>query len=1414
MQTATQFELTPLSERQIFLSYSSAHKEQARQLVQSLRRNGLKVWFDEDNLAPGDRWMTNLEQAIEQASAMVVYVGRLGVHKWVDREVRFGLERNTREPSFRLIPVLGEGADLALLPPFLSQHQAVDLRDPGRMPEQIRRLVETLGNRQTQRAVPDSYWEAHSPFRSLQVFEPEDSWLFFGRDTEADCLLARLAREPVVAVLGNSGCGKSSLIRAGLIPALQRGRFRKDGVPIDSWQIAVFRPSQSPFDYLAEALPSQLLPELSRNQQMEFIADLRNKLPSTEDALRNAISALARTQAIKDKDRILLVADQFEEIFTLTRDRKVREQYINSLLAASRPGGAVAVHLVLALRADFYSHCLDHPQLSRQLQANLYNVPRMDATHLRDNIEKRLALAAAHAELGLIDSLLADVGSEPGDLALLEHALEQLWEKRGPSNQLTNTAYGEIGRLRGALGRHADQVYSEIGGQAEQRMVQRIFFNLVQLGEGAQDTRRRVSKQELLQLGSPQQIEPLLDRLASNRLISTSGQGETSFVEVSHEALIREWPRFRQWLNENRDDLRLQRRLSDAAKEWDDLNRDRRALLQGPRLDQAQEWIVKHPDAPALLQEFLDASLSAEEEAKRKEDEVKQYELAGQQELRREAEARAEAETTLRLREHSAAVRFRWFSVALGFLLLIAAAIAWYARRQQSIAHQQQLLAESRALAAQAEELLPRDPGAALNQAVHSWQIAKTHEANTAISRIWPQTSFALRHDGPVSQARFSPDGLRIVTASDDHTARVWSATNGQLLATLKHKDIVQEAAFSPDGTRILTASSDRTARLWNAIDGQLLTTLRHKDIVQGAAFSPDGTRILTASSDHTARLWNTSNGQLLAALSHESISSQRDENAISEAEFSPNGDRIVTTSSGDDTARVWNAVSGELVVTLRNGDWVVRAAFSPNGQHIVTSSEKMARVWDATSGQLLTALRHEDTVWQAAFSPDGQRVVTACNDGSARVWNAESGQLLAILRHEDAVWHAAFSPDGQYIVTTSDDHTARLWNATNGQLLATLAHNDKVAEAAFSPDGQHVVTASDDHTAQVWNAVGVQLLATLKVEDEPKGIGFSASGVRVVTQGRDNAAVGRVWNVDTGQLLATLKHEDTIEAAAFSPDAQRVMTSSNDGTARMWNAETGQLLITFKHDDQVYHAVFSRDDHRVVTTSADHTARVWNADTGKLLAILRHEDTVWRAMFSHDGQRVVTASWDKTARVWNADTGKLLAILRHGDWVDEATFSPDDQLVVTITSNDHTARVWKAADGQLLASLKHDDNVVQATFSPDSQRIVTASVDHTARVWNAANGQLLALLKHDDRVLQAVFSPDGQCIVTASVDQTARVWSAASGQLLATLKHQSIVSEVTFSPDGQRIVTLSYDHAARVWQMITLSDIQKILGR
>jgi signal transduction histidine kinase len=632
----------------VFLSHAGADSTRARELAEALRRQGIEVWFDKDNLRPGDEWMGAIEAAIQHSSGMLVYVGRLGVQQWSDREVRLGIERNTISPaSFRLIPVLGEGSDPASLPPFLRQHQHVDLRDSQMTATGIQRIVEVLKNPLAEPTFAPTYWHENSPFRGLQTFNPEDSWLFFGRDVETADLVARLGRSPVLTVIGNSGSGKSSLVRAGLIPALRRGRFRSNGTPIDSWRLAIFRPSESPFDYLSETLPLQLAPEMRPQDCAEFIGYCRSKLPMGGETLRNAIASIVPSSRMSGTTSVLLVADQFEEIFSPATPQQERDRYIDSLLAAARPEGPVSVRLVLVLRADFYANCLDHPDLTRHLETNLYNVGPVRPTQLSELIEKRLALAGAGVEPGLLDTLLTEVNAEPGDLALLEHALGQLWDKcGGPGQMLTSNAYAAIGRIRGSLSRHADEVCGQFTNEVERSLTQEVFLQLVHYCDDAPETRRRVPKEALLELGPRVSIERVLDRLASNRLVTISSVGPLTarqyFVEVSHEALITHWPSLRGWIAEDRSFLVWRDHLLLKVRDWLQCGREEESLLAGtPLADAERQLNLRRKDLPISAREFIEASI--------------------QDRVRKESERLAEIEKARRLKEleeqHAAAIR-------------------------------------------------------------------------------------------------------------------------------------------------------------------------------------------------------------------------------------------------------------------------------------------------------------------------------------------------------------------------------------------------------------------------------------------------------------------------------------------------------------------------------------------------------------------------------------------------------------------------------------------------------------------------------------------------------------------------------------------------------------------------------------
>lgn len=581
-------------------------------------------------------------------------------------------------------------------------------------------------------------------------------------------------------------------------------------------------------------------------------------------------------------------------------------------------------------------------------------------------------------------------------------------------------------------------------------------------------------------------------------------------------------------------------------------------------------------------------------------------------------------------------------------------------------------------------------------------------------------------HADRVRSVRFSPDGRRVVTASYDHTARIWDAGTGrEILQLIGHTDGVLCAAYSADGRYIITASVDKSARIWDAATGrEILRLTGHTDRVQSAAFSPDGRRVATASHDRTARTWDAATGK-------------------------------------------------QVVLFDGHTDVVTSAEFSPDGGLLVTAShDKTARVWDASTGRELIQFNgHAANVNGAAFSPDGSRVVSVGDDENARIWRTTTGeQTLVLSGHTLLLSRGAFSPDGRQIITGSSDKTVRTWDADSGKQLMLLAgHTLPVIDTVFSPDGRRIATASADRTARIWDSgTDVRSLSLIGHERTLTNAEFSPDGTRIATASLDNTA--RVWEAATGKELAVLTgHEAWLVAASFSPDGRRVVTASHDHTARIFDATAGKELIRLSgHALPVESAAFSPHGERVVTASQDRTARIWDATTGRaLLQLEGHLATVNSAVFSPDGRLVVTGSMDKTARIWNAGTGRQIMVLNgHSAALETSAFSPDGARVVT-ASEDGTALIWDVSTGREIQRLTgHTGGLTSALFSADGRRVATSSYDGTARIWDAARGQQIMALRHRGPVFTAAFSPDGLRVVTSSEDKVGRVWDARAAAI------------------------------------------------
>lgn len=597
-----------MSSSRLFLSHSGEDAQAAQDLARRLRAIGVEVWLDVDRLEPGDPWMAKIEEALASSDAFAVYVGRSGVQGWADQEVRVALSRAVTDESFRLIPILGPNADPASLPLFLRQHQWLDLRKEigdSQIVEQLELLL-TAPARSTSLLQPNQ-----EPFLGLRFFDEDDAFLFFGRDLEVDQLLEALGSKRLLTVVGASGSGKSSLIRAGLVPALRRGRLSRQGAWIRDWRVAVTRPAASPFEELARALP-ELASSLSMPEKVQLVESCAKLLATGTRGLGRCIS-----QIVPRGSNTLVVVDQLEELFTQTDSSEERQRFIESLLALTTQTGEWPVWVVLVLRSDFFTSCWEQDGLPAAIASNLYAVQRMARSQLSEAIRMPALLADVQLEAGLEETLLEEVGDEPGNLSLLEHALAQLWDRRS-EGRLTHAAYESIGRLGGALHHHAERVYGEFS-EDEREIVRRIFLELTSVLDEGRETRRSVEKNELLKQGAEHQLaESVLLRLADRRLVTVLGPEDGSLetegearevVEVAHEALIRRWRRLQGWLSESRADLLFERAIRRSAIDWHVLGRDAGALYRGRQLERALAWATEREfDVPGVVFEFLTAA--------------------------------------------------------------------------------------------------------------------------------------------------------------------------------------------------------------------------------------------------------------------------------------------------------------------------------------------------------------------------------------------------------------------------------------------------------------------------------------------------------------------------------------------------------------------------------------------------------------------------------------------------------------------------------------------------------------------------------------------------------------------------------------------------------------------------------------
>ncbi len=1107
------------------------------------------------------------------------------------------------------------------------------------------------------------------PYKGLPAFEREDAALFFGREAQVERVMTRLAESRFVAVVGASGSGKSSFVRAGLQAQLATSRTAA--------RVVVLTPREHPLDELADAVS----------------AATGNAVAA--DDLRTDPGSLERATRPDGEGSLVIVVDQLEELFTLCRDEAERRVFVEALIGAWHdPASAIVV--IVALRADFYGRVAAYPRLAAAVVAHQTLVGPLS----RDELRRAIALPAdrCHVDLqdGLVETMLDELADQPGALPLLSHALLETWKLRATAT-LTLGDYRKAGGVRDAIARTAERTLQGLD-EADRVIARSIFLSLTDLAESSEPTLRHADRADLaVHPHTAAPVERVLGILARERLVTI----DERTVAVAHEALIRHWPRLRRWIDTDRAGLLLHRRLSDDARQWDEMRREPGALYRGARLAAAREWASGHAgDLGALEREFIAAS---------------------------EASARGELVTAQRR-----ARRLRVLAIGLGVLSLTVAMLAIVALKQRGDARQQATEATAVALASAALPLTDSRPDIGLLLATHGYRLSARAETRASVlaglmAASDPGVTAILHgHSNPVSRVVFSPGSRLLASAGLDSTIRLWTAHAVYGKTMRGHEGYVVDLAFSPDGLTLASAGLDGTIRLWNVrTQKQLGAPLdTNSGAVLAVAFSPDGRTLASAGAGGAIRLWDWRTRTQLGVLTHGS-------GDVYSVTFSRDGKRLA--SAGADRAiRLWTVSTREqLGAALTGHDGpVVSVAFARGGDRLASAGGDEVRVWSVRTGRLLVPplVGHDGDVNSVMFRPDSRVLASAGLDGTIRLWSVRSGQPRGdpLRGHAGEVLNVVFGPGGGRLASAGYDNTIRLWSPRKHRRAGRplVGHTGHIADVAFSPDSDTLASAGEDGTIRLWSARTHEQIAPALTEHRGAvyRVAFSPDGRVLASAGADRTI--RLWDLREHRPLGRpMPHESYVRSMAFSDDGRRLASAGSDKLIRLWDVGTSAQprKTLLGHTDSVSSVAFSRDGTRLASASIDRTIRFWDVDTGTEDGepLTPRASDVFRVAFSLDGERLASLSpderivWDVRARkrigppdgdirrrfhLASSSDGRRLASPGPRKTVRLRDVRTHEQLGTPLTGMSRSARI--------------------VAESPDGHTVAAVGADNTIRLW------------------------------------------------------------------------------------------------
>ncbi len=1347
-------------EYDVFLSHNSGDKPAVEELAHRLRKEGIEPWLDKWNLIPGDPWQEAIEEALDKCKTCAVFVGPGGVGPWQNEEMRAAIDRRVSEASrrFRVIPIVlpgGQRDQRSRLPTFLVATTWVEFRRSLDDEEALHRLISGIRGVAPGPLPSQPLYEGICPYRGLEAFQEEHTAFFFGRDALTEWLLDHLrssqgldVENRFLAIVGASGSGKSSLARAGLIPALKHGLLDSS----EHWPVVICRPGQDPTESISVALSA----DASVGQRLPPIRDLMSDLLKDERSLhitvRKALHSTPKTS------RLVLLVDQFEEIFTLCQDESLRQAAISNLVyAAGVTRGQTLV--VLTMRADFYGKCAKYGSLAAALSDNQILVGLLTEEELHQAIERPALLVGCELESGLAQLLIEDAKDKAGALPLLQYTLSQLWNGR-KNRVLTVAAYHELGGLKGALEQRANAIFEGLDDK-QKAICKRIFLNLTQTGEGAENTKRRASVNELLTIGDePTAVHSVVQALANGRLVTTEGKTE-AFIEVAHEALIQGWSRLRMWVNEDREFLLWRQRLRTGLVEWERTGRDSGAMLRGALLTESERWLAERLDdlSPAEC-EFIQTSSQSR-----------------QQDLL--ARKRQRKRITIGLAS----------GLVVALILSAFAGMQWWRaeeqRKQADWARRRAELSFARQLLAQSESAQQySDPQRALLVGIESARLFRSQGvnslgANQVLSHglaLMPQKVASMKHEVRTEELLFK---------MDSQTNTVFRPETGVI--------------FSEDGKSLAVASGFGDVRVFAVDDGKQTETIEPRtEFPRVAVFSPDRRFFATAIRIRAKEIGQSSSNVRVSEWNKNKISDTvevRVSGLVHAIAFSQDANYMATVAvKGERTSHVsvwdWRKnVEKPLSDTTVRGR-VLKAVFGPDARSLALNTVwGDLQLWDwGSDNSQPEEIKAVDEVLDMDFSPDGKLLATLNGHEKLRVWQINGWNEVWQTPPQYAVAAFTFSENGTYLAGGLSDNTVRLWNVQSWKEVNRVPLEGKALALAFSPDEQRLATTGQESTT-VWKIPASNLTHKQELDE----LSFSTDGEYLATISKDFNSTGRpvtvqVWHLDGDTLRPDIPrvHEGKTSnivcdsSVVFSPNSE-YLVSLHEGVANVWEWKRGgpPRVINVGTTSGPAKLSFSPSSKNLATSGSQVSIWDLQSNNSKPLAVLGGYTGgfgVWGVSFSPDGKYLATATSD-AAYVWDWQMNDKKAVIHlpHKALVadgfkqrqSDVTFSSDGDYLATFAGNTVEVWKWQTKPSHVFRNFANDGNVTDIDFSPDGKYLASSSQTGFTRVWELSSGREINRIQQEKQVESIGFSPDGKYLATIT-DKTVSLWLWNPNNLIA----------------------------------------------